>query len=192
MPTFRGALRNAAQVALIAADTVVGENVQIEYDWPATQAEPAISVNTPKWRYEDRTRGTGVPQFWATIWLGIECRLSQPDADGSGRPLLVDQMDALSDQVDDVMAQFIIGPPQLFRRIPSVDGDYKITSSGAQHQGDLTLFYGFEYPLDGQAQITTQLENVRLAFIRKLRAGGRVGQSLVRVLGGFDLDIPQL
>jgi len=184
MPTFRGALRTAAATALFAANTIAGDNVLIEADWPVTQIEPAISVTARRWRYDDRTHGTGIPQFWATIRLGIECRAAQPDMGGTGRNKLVIQLDELSGQVEGAMAQFIIGPPQLFRRITAIEGEMWIDASGTQHQGALDLGFGFEYAADAETQITTLLQEVSLSMVRKLHHSGRFGDRFGSRFGG--------
>lgn len=193
MTTFRGSLRAAVATAIAAADTiVVPDNIFLEYDWPTTPvSEPMLSVTARRWHYDDRTRGAGVPQFWSTARIGVEIRVAQTDQNGTGRALLVDQLDTLSDQVDAVMAGFIIGPPQMFRRIAQVDGEMTMSAEGAVHQGALDLGYAFEYSSDAVPQLTTLLEQVALFYIQKLRFGGRFGNRFKTVLGGFLTDIPQ-
>lgn len=196
MATFRGAFRAAFITALVDAGTIVGGNILPEYDWPtAFPSAPLISVTARRWRNEDRSGGIGLPQFWSTIWLGVECRAGQNDQDGAGRALLVDQLDTLSDQIESVAAAFIIrdgsygqNPPQLFRRITATEGEMEINASGAQHQGTLNLGFGFEYANDGEAEITTCLEKIVVSMIRRSRFGERFGRAYVRTIAQFVVD----
>jgi hypothetical protein len=207
MPTFRGALRETAQSVLINLPTIADQNVLIEADWPAVQRFPAISVNARRWRYEDRTTGTGRPQFWSTIWLTVECRVARTDEGGSGRQSMIDDLDALSDQVEGAMAGFIVGPPQLFRRLSSIDGGMDISAEGDRHIGALTLHFGFEYANDAEIDITTKLEQIRIAVVDQaatpdeiatieadLVAGVMPDSELAvlpGVIGGADFPVPQ-
>jgi len=196
MTTFRGAFRAAFITALVDAETAAGASVFPEYDWPTGfPSEPVISVTARRWRNEDRSNGIGVPQFWSTIWLGVECRAAQNDQDGAGRALLVDQLDTLSDLVERVAAAFIIRdgsfgqtPPQLFRRITATEGQMQIDASGAAHQGSLDLGFGFEYANDAEAEITACLEKIVVSMIRRARFGERFGRAYVRTIAQFVVD----
>lgn len=196
MTTFRGALRAVVLTAIASADTIIAsDNLFAEYDWPATTAsEPMLSVTVRRWGYEDRTQGIGAPQFWAQYRVGVEIRAAQNDENGTGRALLVDQLDTLSDQIDAALMGIIVNPPgsQAFRRIVRVDGEMAIDASGGQHQGSLDLSYVFETTADASPELTDFLEQVALFYVKKLRAGGRLGGRFVDVLGSFLTNIPQV
>lgn len=180
---------------------VDADRVFVEYDWPSSEL-PTISVNTPRWRYEDRTEGVGGPQFYSTVALHIEYRAEDADRDA-----LVTQLDDAADAIESAVVSLIVGPPQFgFRRIASLDSDMKIDSGGAKHAGFLNAVFNFEYPNSAEPQITDLLQQVRIIALKPnitadqktaIEAGLAAGDSDATLAGlpgveaGADFPIPQ-
>jgi hypothetical protein len=188
MTGFRGTFRMSVQVALIAAELIPPQNVLQEADWAQPDiALPAISINIPRFRYEDRSIGVGVPQFWSTIYLGLDLRLQNIN-----RQTLIWELDTLIDSVEAIMVGFIIGPPQIgFRRISDEIGEINFSAEGTQHIAAANLVFGFEYPNDGEPVITDRLTEMCLRMIERATIGSSVGQALIDILAGANIQIPQ-
>lgn len=191
MATFRGNLRAAAQVILIEADTAAGTNVFLPRDWPYKAATlPAIALQTPRWTHADRTEGVGPPQFWSQVSLGVHCQVEAPGNE-AGAVAVEDQLETLADQVELALCQLIVGPPQLFRRLVSIDGELAIDSSGESHVGAVDLLFIFEYANDIEPVITDRLTELRLAAIQRMTTGGHFGGEFLKTLARMRLEIPQ-
>lgn len=153
---MRGALRQMAHDAIVAAATLAGNNVFLPRDWPTNSAKmPNVSIQTPREDKANRTGRNGPPFFRTTSWLQLRVQVS------GGDPAQVESdLETLVDQVEAAVMGLIILPPQQFEQI--VQGQYEMTLSAEadKHYGEAVLLFGFEYPERFAAVLTAELDGL--------------------------------
>lgn len=200
--TVRQQLATTVQALLRIPATDANDNVYLWRDWALDPAKlPAIVIRVRRADRNDITRGHGIPNFLATVWLEIDC-IAQDQMHLRAEA----EAEALGEaQVLPAVTGLIVGPPQTFRRISRIESEIEVSAEGKTHVATASYRFALEYEEQYAPLLTTVLQQIEIvalkpdateAQIAAIQAALNAGEAdsvlaaLPGVMAGADIAIP--